>query len=98
MTSPWRTLATILCVLGASSGAHAQAALGLATQVEADGFRLSEQTKAHVFGNLDIRFDSNPMLLSTAPPGDMLIRFRAGASVARPSDKLDLRLALQFDY
>ena len=72
--------------------------MGLATHVEAQGFNVGSQTTAHVFGNLDLRFDSNPMLLSSQPASDLLLRIRVGGNIARPSDKLDLKLALSFDY
>lgn len=96
---PARSLALILCLaVNMPRETNAQAPLGLATAVEADGFRLGEQTIAHVYGNIDTRFDSNPMLRATQPFGDLIFRFRAGGSIARPSDKLELKLSLSFDY
>jgi hypothetical protein len=93
-----RLLACVACLLLLALPVHAQQALGLATQVESDGFRVGERAVAHVFGNVDVRYDSNPSIRNDAPGSDLLLRFRAGGSIARPSDRLQLKLGLSFDY
>jgi hypothetical protein len=98
MTRVASLCATLLLTMTIASAAQAQTPLGIATQTQASGFKLGENTIAHVYGNVDVRFDSNPMLLNQQPAGDLLLRFRVGGNLARPSDRLELRLSLSFDY
>lgn len=85
-------------LLGFAHIAAAQAPLGLATQAQADGFRVGDKTRIHVFGNVDLRFDSNPVLLPVDPVGDMVLRVRAGMALSRPSERLELSLKSHADW
>jgi Putative beta-barrel porin 2 len=88
------TLRLILLISLIATAAHAQSAVGTASTAEANGFSFGDAGKLHLYGNLDFRYDTNPVFLPLNPVADFALRARAGLNLNRPSEKLDLSLGV----
>lgn len=92
-------LVALLVVALSASPALAQSTYGGQSAAEADGFRISDTGRVHVFSNLDLRYDTNPGLLS---PGhevaDMSLRVRGGLRLLQPSERLEIATGLSVDW
>jgi hypothetical protein len=79
--------------------ASAQSTYGTPSVAEAEGFRLSDTGRLHLYVNVDLRYDSNPAIQPAGlEVGDMALRLRGGLRLLQPSERLEIVLGIAADW